>query len=79
MTRIDLLMSSNAIREYRHMGWLARRRYSRRIDHALRYVCAPDVSWRAVLETAFWLLAAAFVAGCVIGFPVAVVRWCLCL
>lgn len=79
MTRIDLMMTNQTIKEYRPMNWRSRRRYSKAVDHALRFVCPPDQTFKAVLETLFWLLLAAGVAACVLYVPVGFVRWCLCL
>lgn len=77
MRKMDLLVCNGTIREYRPDTWLSRRRYSRAVDHRLRYVCPPDITLAGVAETLFWLLAAAFVVGCMIGCPVLLVRWCL--
>lgn len=79
MTRIDLMMTSGVMKEYRPMNWHRRRAYSRRIDHALRYVCPPDETFKVVLETLFWLAVAGACAACVLAVPVLFVRWWLCM
>lgn len=79
MTRIDLMMTNRTIKEYRPMNWLSRRRYSKAIDHALRYVCPPDETFKAVLETLFWLAVACATAAAVLAVPVLFVRWWMCL
>lgn len=79
MTRIDLMLTNHTIKEYRPMNWRSRRRYSKAIDHALRYVCPPDETFKVLLETLFWLAVAALSAAAVIAFPVMFVRWWLCM
>lgn len=75
MTRIDLMTYSGVIKEYKPMNWRRRRAYNRRIDHALRYVCPKDETFKALMETLFWLAVAGLAAACVIAFPVMFVRW----
>lgn len=79
MTHIDLLMTNRTIKEYRPMNWRSRRRYSKAVDHALRYVCPPDQTFAAVAETLFWLLLAAAAAACVLAVPVLFFRWWMCM
>lgn len=79
MTRIDLMLTNRTIKEYRPMNWRSRRAYSKRVDHALRYVCPPDQTFKVVLETLFWLTVAGMAAAAVISVPVMFVRWWLCL
>ena len=79
MTRFDLIANSSVIKEYRPMNWRRRRAYSKRVDYALRYVCPPDQTFKAVVETLFWLAVAGATAAAVIAFPVVFVRWWLCL
>lgn len=79
MRRIDLMITNHTIKEYRPMNWLSRRAYSRQIDHALRCVCPPDETFKAVLETLFWLTVAAATAAALLAVPVLFVRWWLCM
>ena len=79
MTHKTLIMASGTIREYKPMGWAARKRYSRQVDRRLRYVCPPDMGWLVLLETLFWVLLAGAAAACVLACPVLFVRWWLCL
>ena len=75
MTRFDLMAYSGVIREYRPMTRRERRRYSRRVDHALRYVCPKDETFKALLETLFWLAVAGVAIAAAVAFPVMFVRW----
>ena len=79
MTRFDLMVNSGVIKEYKPMNWRRRRALSRRIDHALRYVCPPDQTFKVVLETLFWLAVAVATFVAVASVPVLFVRWWLCL
>ena len=79
MTRFDLMVNSGVIKEYKPMNWRRRRALSRRIDHALRYVCPPDATFTVLLETVFWLLLAGACAAGVLAVPVLFVRWWLCM
>lgn len=79
MTRIDLMLTNRTIKEYRPMSWLSRRRYSKAVDHALRYVCPPDETFKALLEMLIWLAVAGLAVAAVIAFPVLFVRWWMCL
>lgn len=76
---LHLMARSGVMMEYKPMNWRRRRALSRRIDHALRYVCPPDATFAALLETIFWLLLAGACAACVIACPILFVRWWLCL
>lgn len=78
MLRYDLMIANRVIKEYRPMNWRARRRYSRRIDHALRYVCPTFPVWET-LEAAFWFILAGACIAAVIAFPVLFVRWWMCM
>lgn len=79
MTRFDLMANSGVIKEYRPMNWRRRRAYSKRVDYALRYVCPPDQTFKAVVETLFWLTVAVAAFLAVASVPVLFVRWWLCL
>lgn len=79
MTRFDLMANSGVIKEYRPMNWRRRRTYSKRVDYALRYVCPPDQTFKAVVETLFWLAVAVATAAGVLAVPVLFVRWWMCM
>lgn len=75
MTRIDLMIYSGVMKEYRPMNWRRRKAYSRRIDHALRHVCPPDNPFGALLEAMGSILLVLLAIGMPAGFVVMFVRW----
>lgn len=79
MNPFDLMATNKSILEFKPMTWRAKIAYQRASARRLRYVCAPDVTLWGILETMFWLTAAGAAAAFVIGFPLLVIRWFLCM